>query len=253
MRIVSLVPSATETLFELGLGDQVAGITRFCRLPEAALKTKPQVGGTKNPKLNRILELRPDVVIMDQDENRKEDAEALLQHGIRLFTTFPHTVHDSIDIIARMGNDFGAKARATEWCDELRERIATHTPLTRSRTLILIWPRPFITINSDTYVHNTASFFGFDSVFAKHAERYPRISATEIEDCAADAVLLPTDPYPFQPKHAAALKQKFGSLPAAKKDRFWICDGTYLTWHGYATLRALREFPPMIEAWRRTE
>ena len=92
MRIISLVPSVTETLYALGLEDQIVGITRFCTEPSDKVKSKTKVGGTKDPNLTRILELKPDVVIVNVDENRKEDAEFLKSREIRLLVTFPNTI-----------------------------------------------------------------------------------------------------------------------------------------------------------------
>ena len=190
MRIISLVPSVTETLFELGLDDQIVAITRWCTRPAEKVIDKPKVGGTKNPKLQSILEWKPDIVILDCDENRKEDAEKLEKNGIRTFTVFPKTIDDSIRVIRQLGE-----------------------------------------------------LFGFHNVFAHHPQRYPPLTAEEIGRMDPEMILFPDEPYPFRQKHLDLFQQEFPGTRAVRNQRLFSFDGSYIAWHGFGTLRALREFP----------
>src|SRR3990172_4919343 len=146
MRIISLVPSITETLFELGLGDQLIAVTRFCRLPADRDKLKPKIGGTKNPKLEQIVAMKPDIVIMDQDENRKQDAEFLREHQIQVFATFPRSVEGAIDVIRELGMTFGVQREADRIIGEIKKRMAVYKKPQPKRTLILIWRKPYMSI-----------------------------------------------------------------------------------------------------------
>jgi iron complex transport system substrate-binding protein len=247
MRIISLVPSVTETLFELGLGDQIVAVTRWCVRPSDQIKSKPKVGGTKNPKLNSIIEWKPDIVILDCDENRKEDADELEKAGVRTYSVFPKSIEDSVDLIRDLGELFAVQEKAISWIEEINDRKKSHETDRRYSSLILIWRSPYITINSDTYVDSAARMFGFDNIFASHSERYPRITVEDIRNLDPESALFPDEPYPFRLKHVEAFKEQFPTVRAVKENRLIHFDGTYIAWHGFGTLRALREFEPFIE------
>jgi iron complex transport system substrate-binding protein len=246
MRIISLVPSVTETLFELGLEDQITAVTRWCNRPADKVLHKPKVGGTKNPKLDSVVELNPDIVILDCDENRKQDAEELERRGIRTFTVFPKTIEDSIDLIRDLGKMFSVQQQAKIMIEEIKERLEKHRTVRIYDSLILIWRAPYMTINSDTYVHSASSLFGFRNVFADHQQRYPSISPGDIEQINPNVVLFPDEPYPFKQKHLVNFKKEFPDLSATRKNHMLLFDGSYIAWHGFGTLRALREFPSLI-------
>jgi iron complex transport system substrate-binding protein len=248
MRIISLVPSVTETLFELGLEDQIAAVTRWCNRPADRVQQKPKVGGTKNPKLDSVVELNPDVVILDCDENRKEDAEELERRGIRTFTVFPKTIEDSIDMIRKLGEIFSVQQNSQLMIDEIEQRIERHRTGRIYDSLILIWRSPYMTINADTYVHSASNLFGFRNIFAGQEQRYPSLTAGDIAQINPDVVLFPDEPYPFKQKHIDLFKKEFPDLSATKKNRMLSFDGSYIAWHGFGTLRALREFPSVIAA-----
>lgn len=248
MRIISLVPSVTETLFELGLDDQITAITRWCNRPADKVVNKPKVGGTKNPKLETVVKLNPDIVILDCDENRKQDAEELERSGIRTFTVFPRTIEDSIDLIHKLGEIFSVQQNATRMTDEIKQRLEKHRTVRIYDSLILIWRSPYMTINADTYVHSACSLFGFRNLFAAHPQRYPSIGAGDMALVHPDIVLFPDEPYPFKQRHVDGFKKEFPDLFSAKKNRTLLFDGSYIAWHGFGTLRALREFPSVIAA-----
>jgi len=242
MRIISLVPSVTETLFELGLGDQIVAVTRWCTRPVDEIRAKPKVGGTKNPRLPSILKWKPDIVILDCDENRKEDAGALEKAGIRTHTIFPKSVDDSIQLLRELGVLFSVQEKAESFIHEIEERRKAIAPQSICSTLILIWRSPYITVNSDTYVDSAARMFGFQNVFSSHPERYPRLTIDDIKKANPECALFPDEPYPFRRKHVDTFRREFPEIKAVKSNALLSFDGSYIAWHGFGTLRALREF-----------
>ncbi|MCI0417158.1 helical backbone metal receptor [bacterium] len=243
MRIISLVPSITETLFELGLGDQIVAVTRWCTRPAEKVIHKPKVGGTKNPKLQSILEFKPDIVILDCDENRKEDAKALEKNKIRTFTVFPKTIDDSIHMIRQLGELFSVQPAAAAMTEEIQKLREAYKPDRIYESLILIWRKPYMTINADTYVHSACELFGFRNVFASHQKRYPPLTPEEIEQIDPEMILFPDEPYPFRRKHLDLFQQEFPGIRAVSNGQMFLFDGSHVAWHGFGTLRALREFP----------
>lgn len=247
MRIVSLVPSATETLYHLGLWEQVVGITTFCTMPAEEVRVKTKVGGTKNPDIDRIVELQPDVVIMNSEENRKEHADALRERGLELHVSHPVTIEDGAEMIASLGRRFNAESRAGSLCEEITERLrAIHTPR-RYRSLVLIWNDPYMTAVCGTYVDSVCRLFGFDNVIEEAGVPYPVIEEKDFAELQPDVLLLPDEPYAFREKHAQEIRQKYPEMPAVKDNRILLFDGMYITWHGFGTLRALREFPQTLK------
>jgi len=247
MRIVSLVPSATETLYELGLEDQIAGITTFCKFPKDRVALKPKVGGTKNPDLQKILELKPDVVLVNEEENRKQDAEFLRDHGIALHVTFPNSIEEAVQTIRDMGIAFGAQESADALCEEILNRMVKYSRPVARRAVIFIWRRPYMTVNATTYVDSVCRFFGFDNVFAQAPERYPRLEQQQIREANPEVALFPDEPYVFQEKDLDEFRSLYPDVDAVRNNRLLLFDGTYVTWHGYGTLRTLREFPAALQ------
>ena len=246
MRIISLVPSITETLFELGLDDQIIAVTRWCTRPAEKVIHKPKVGGTKNPKLQSILDWKPDIVILDCDENRKKDAEELEKQGIRTFPVFPKTIDDSIQMIRQLGELFCVQSRADTLISEIEKLRETYKPDHNYDSLILIWRKPYMTINADTYVHAACELFGFRNVFAENPVRYPPLTPEEIERADPEMILFPDEPYPFRQKDLDLFQQEFSGIRAVRNRQMFLFDGSYIAWHGFGTLRALREFPSLF-------
>jgi ABC-type Fe3+-hydroxamate transport system substrate-binding protein len=246
MKIVSLVPSITETLFELGLDNEIAGITTFCILPVQKVKTKIKVGGTKTPDRQKILQLHPDILLMNSEENRKEDADFFINHGLKIHTSLPATVNDAAALIVELGQMFGVQQRAAELSAEIESLAENLQPRKRFRSLILIWKRPYWTVNRTTYVDSICRAVGFDNSFASHNERYPQLNATDIRNSDPEAVLFPDEPYVFKQKDLEEFAREFPDLPAVKANRLLNFDGKYVTWHGYRTMIALKELPAVL-------
>src|SRR5262249_21602776 len=247
MRIVSLVPSVTETLFELGLEDQIVGITDFCILPTGRVDAKPKIGGSKTPDISKIVALHPDIVIVNEEENRKEDADALRHHGIELMVTYPNSIDEAAQMVNDLGERFHSENRAESMAGEIRDRKESIQPERQRTTLILVWRNPYITINETTYVHDVCHLFGLQNVFADSSDRYPRLNPDQIRKGDPEAVLFPDEPFPFAKKHVSEFAATIPEIRAVRGAKLLIFPGVYVTWHGYGTLRMLREFPPVLQ------
>jgi iron complex transport system substrate-binding protein len=235
MRVVSLCPSLTELVFDLGRGDDLVGRTKFCVHPTPRVEQVESVGGTKSPKVARIVELRPDLVLLNEEENRREDAEALAAAGVRCHVSFPRDVDDT----ARMVRDIGAALRRPDEAERIASDIERRAARVRAaarnappvRYAYLIWRNPWMVAAGDTFVSAMLALPGGVNVFAGHPERYPTVTPDQLATADPDALLLSSEPFPFTEKHADELAAATGLLRA----RMHFVDGEYLTWHGSRT------------------
>ncbi len=234
-RIVSLVPSWTETLFAFGAAEEIVGVTRFCVEPAERTAAVPKIGGTKNPDLKAIGELEPDVVIANAEENRREDIEKLRAAGSAVFTTYSRTVGGAVEAILKLGAVVGRPAEAGAMAREIvREVSVIETGLgawsrLRFRVFCPIWKNPWMAFNADTYAHDVLRMLGFNNIFAAAGERYPRVTLDEALELKPDFVLLPSEPYEFGQKDVEELKPM---LPPALSRRVVLIDGRDLHWYG---------------------
>ncbi|HKB15780.1 MAG TPA: cobalamin-binding protein [Planctomycetota bacterium] len=249
-RIVSLCPSLTETLFAIGAGERVVGVTEYCTRPEAEVADLPKVGGTKTPDLERIFRLEPDLVVVNEEENRLPDVEVLRARGIPLLETFPKGALGAAATVRSMGRRIGGEARAEELALEIeraRAEVASASAgKPRVRLACLVWRAPYMTVNRDTYVHDLLETAGAENLFAQEAERYSRISPERLRDVAPEAVLLTSEPYPFTALHAAEVRALCG-LPSG---RAVLVDGELLTWYGPRTPEGLRYAARVLDRLR---
>ncbi|MCC6766009.1 MAG: cobalamin-binding protein [Deltaproteobacteria bacterium] len=244
-RIVSLVPSLTETLFALGAGPALVGVTRWCEEPAREVAALPKVGGTKNPDVEAIAALAPDVVVLNAEENRREDFTALTDLGIACFVTEPKTIHDGIRLIARLGAlvgriDAGA-AIAAEQERRVRALVAAVAGRPPARYFCPIWRKPWMSFNADTYAHDMLRAAGGANVCAAARERYPTVTLAEIAAAAPEVVLLPDEPYRFTEKDRPALAPLAGT-PAFRLGRVHFVDGKALAWYGPRIADGLTRF-----------
>ena len=235
MRIVSLCPSLTELLFDLGVGDQLVGRTRFCVHPADRVPEIEPVGGTKNPKIDRIIELAPDIVFMNQEENRFEDARALEAAGIQVFATLPRTAGETAAMVRRVAATVGHPlrgdliARDIEGrAERVRRNAADKPPV---RFAYLVWRDPWMTVNGDTYAHSLLAVAGGVNAFEKAEERYPVVTPGDLAAADPEVIVLPDEPFPFREKHADEL----AALTGLPRDRMRLADGELLSWHGPRT------------------
>jgi ABC-type Fe3+-hydroxamate transport system substrate-binding protein len=222
-RVVSLVPSLTETLFDLGAGNAVAGITDFCIFPpNLAL---PRLGGTKNPRVDDIRALAPDLVYMNLEENLARHAEQI-ETFAPVFVTEPKTVDDVAQLIATLGAIHHRETRAAELLDELageRRHICDFT------FAVPIWKKPWMWCGGDTYVSNLVEDTGGRNVL-RDAARYPTIELHDVLALNPDIVFLPDEPYAFTADDAREIGARaIGPFP-----------GHLFTWHGTRTIQGLR-------------
>jgi ABC-type Fe3+-hydroxamate transport system substrate-binding protein len=244
-RIVSLVPSLTEALFALGLGERVVGVTDWCVHPADRVAALPRVGGTKNPDPAAIRALTPDLVIANQEENRRRDVERLEAAGLRVWVTYPRTVAEGAALLAELA-ELGAapEARARVVAPVLAALAEAETARPEQGVPVFcpIWREPWMSVGADTYAHDLLALCGGRNVFAGHGDRrYPRVTLDEIVAAAPEVVLLPDEPYAFGASDEAELRRL--PLPAARSGRIHRIDGTWVSWYGpriRPAIRALR-------------
>jgi len=242
-RIVSLVPSWTETLFTLGLDREVVGVTRFCTEPADKVATVPRIGGTKNPDIAAIIGLGPDLVIANAEENRREDVERLRADGIPVFTTYPRTIAQAVESILRLGRVLARMSEADALArDIVRSVSAIEASLgvwskLRLRTFCPIWKNPWMAFNADTYAHDVLRMLGFNNVYASAGERYPATTLDEALKRRPDVILLPDEPYLFDDGDVEEIKTV---MPAPLSRRVLIVSGRDLHWYGVHMVNGLR-------------
>jgi ABC-type Fe3+-hydroxamate transport system substrate-binding protein len=244
------VPSLTETLFVLGRGGIVIGVTRYCTEPADAVQNLERVGGTKNPDLTRIYGLRPDLVIVSAEENRKEDFEALERAGLNLFVAFPLRARDIGGLLSRLGELIDARAGAERIAKEQEEilvEMGEQRDSPRPRVFCPIWKNPWMSFNHDTYAGDMLSVAGGGNVCAEHAERYCRVTLEEIAAAMPEVILLPDEPYVFTAKVLPDLAPLHGT-PAWRANRVHFIDGKALSWYGPRTGAALRYLRSLFAA-----
>ena len=247
-RIVSLVPSITEVLFALGVGEAVVGCTIYCTQPPDGVAAKVRVGGEKNPKLELIRDLGADLVIVNIEENLREHVETLRGWGIAVHVVYPRTVAAGIAMIRELGQVVGAPAPGAEIATpleallaETRARLAGRRP---ARVFCPIWRNPYMTLNADTYVHDMLAACGGANVFAEAGTRYPQVTLEEVAAAAPEVILLPDEPYRFRRVHAA----DFEPYPALRAAATHLVDGKLLSWYGPRIGEALATLPGLLGA-----
>ena len=252
-RIVSLVPSLTELLFELGAGDAMVGVTRYCTEPPHRVAAVAKVGGTKNPDLEAVAALRPDLVVMNAEENRREDFEALAARGLLVYVTEPKTVADGIRLIARLGALVGRGEVATRLAaaqqhavDVVIARLRGAAPV---RYFCPIWRKPWMAFNADTYAHDVLALSGGANVMAAGAARYPEVTLDAIAAARPEVVLLPDEPYRFAARDLPALAD-LESTPALRGGHVRFVDGKALAWYGLRIADAVHTFARLLRESR---
>jgi ABC-type hemin transport system substrate-binding protein len=238
---VCLVPSLTEALFGLGLGDRVAGVTEWCVHPAAGVAALPKLGGTKNPDVAGILALEPDLVIANREENRPRDVEALRRAGVPVWVTYPRTVREGVDLLrelSALGASPWAIRAVVEPVEAALRQALEHPPARRSRVFCPIWKEPWMAVGADTYADDLLTLCGGANVFAKiGSRRYPIVTTQEIVDAAPEVVILPDEPYAFGPGDVGELSSL--EIPAAHSGRIHPIDGTLVSWYGPRIGRAI--------------
>jgi ABC-type Fe3+-hydroxamate transport system substrate-binding protein len=248
LRIVSLVPSLTELVCELGLAPYLVGRTGFCIHPQELVRSIPKVGGTKDINLQKIRALAPTHVILNRDENRLEDATALKAFVPNVVITHPLTATDNLALYAQFGEVFSCQEKAQKLAEQFSAELAAnrnaHWPTLA--VLYLIWRKPWMTVSPPTYIASMLAEVGLRVVgpwqegAAENEKRYPELSESQAVACNPKAILFSSEPYSFTPADFVATTQ--WAPPSVPR---LMVDGEMLSWYGpkaIAGLRYLREF-----------
>lgn len=239
-RIVSLVPSITELLFDLGLGGQVVGRTSFCVHPARALARVPRVGGTKKPRLDRLERLDASHVIVNVDENRKQDVDRIARFIPHVIVTHPLVPEDNLALYRLLGEIFGKREQAEKLClafelarNELARAAAALPP---RRVLYLIWREPWMTISQNTYISQMLTLANWETVGHDPQVRYPEVRVDEQLLADIDLVLFSSEPFPFKPAHVDEFRRQSGATGAPCE----FIDGEMTSWYGSRAIKGLR-------------
>lgn len=235
LRLVSLCPSMTHTLFQLGLGADLVGVTRFCIEPAEGVAHIEKVGGTKNPNLEKIRALAPDLVFFNREENRREDWEQLTEAGIDCHISYPVDVPSTCAMLRDLGQRLASEDKAAELLHAVKreqELLEASKPAGADLSwAYLIWRKPYMAVGRATYIHGLLAEVAPHNVFKDVAEPYPETSVEDLLDRQPDRVLLSSEPFPFKTKHIQELMAATGWA----QDRFQLVDGQRLSWHGAMT------------------
>ncbi len=245
LRIVSLAPSQTEFLHDLELGDRVAGITKFCIHPAAWHQTKASIGGTKNVAIEKVIELRPDLIIANKEENVKEQVEALAAFA-PVYVSDVSTLDDACEMMLQVGLLNGKGMVAEIWIREIAEKF--NELETQVKTAIssgtlsaayLIWRKPYMAAGGDTFIDDMLTRCGLRNAFG-HLTRYPQVTTEDLQKSNCQLLLLSSEPYPFQQKHMEELQSH---LPNTK---ILLVDGEMFSWYGSRLLKAPAYFNQLL-------
>jgi ABC-type Fe3+-hydroxamate transport system substrate-binding protein len=210
---------------------------------------KPKVGREKDPDVDKIRALAPDLVVANIEENRRDVVEALRAAGIAVWVTFPRTVREGIALVRELGELTGAAPEGEALAAGLEQRYAATVRATAGRRPVRIfcpiWRQPYMTINQDTYVHDMLAVCGGANVFADRPERYPTVTLDEVAGAAPEVILLPDEPYRFRPRHRTDF-DAYPDIPAVASGRLHFVDGKLLAWYGPRIGEALERLPALL-------
>lgn len=224
-RIISLVPSQTELLYDLGVIEEVVGITKFCVHPQSWYREKKRVGGTKNVNFDKVEALQPDLIIANKEENQKDQIEKL-QQDYPVWTSDIATLEQSLDMISEIGKITNRKKNALKIIEEIKVAFQT-LPLNQMGTtsvVYLIWKNPYMTVGADTFIHEMLLRCGLTNI-AKGL-RYPIISEDELIEKQPDIILLSSEPYPFKERDLIELEK------ICPQSKILLVDGELFSWYG---------------------
>ncbi|PXX38645.1 helical backbone metal receptor [Undibacterium pigrum] len=239
-RIVSLVPSITELLCELGLARYLVGRTGFCIHPKSVVQAIPKIGGTKDVNIEKIRQLAPTHLIVNIDENEKPTVETLAQFVPHVIVTHPLVPRDNLDLYQLLGGIFGVQERAQELCSQFEAAYAALSPAMASspahtqQVVYCIWQDPWMTVSRDTYIAAMLALIGWQTWSPSNSIlRYPGFQWSSAIQHPIDRVLLSTEPYRFTETHVDALEKQLG-LPVQ------LVDGEMLSWYGSRAIAGLQ-------------
>jgi ABC-type Fe3+-hydroxamate transport system substrate-binding protein len=277
-RVVCLVPSDTYSVAAIGCAGALVGRTDYCELPADVVAKLPSIGGTKNPRVDEILALEPDLVIANQEENTKSDLEALATKGVKVWIAFPKRAADGIAHLARLARIFqverdpGVRALIKHGYEVIREAEDARAKMVPLRTFCPIWMDPLMTIHGDTFISDVLDMCGAQNVFvdrqrryplaadlgkmkplsaqktAGRDTRYPRVTIDEVVARSPELVLLPDEPHPFSEADAEVFRAL--SIPASPRNAVVRTSGKDLCWYGARTIEGLPRVRALVETLR---
>jgi len=239
-RIVSLVPSITELLCDLGLAPQLVGRTGFCIHPAEVVRDIPKVGGTKDVNIEKIRKLAPTHLVVNIDENEKPTVDKLAEFVPNIVVTHPIEPRDNLALVQLMGGVFCAQARADAWCGEFERELALVQKGRPQRVLYCIWKDPWMTVSRDTYIAHMLALIGW-SIPEIGDVRYPSFQWGDALVHDVDQVLLSSEPYRFTEEHVDALERQIGK-PVQ------LVDGEMMSWYGSRALQGIRYLKDLAAA-----
>ena len=241
-RIISLVPSQSELLWDLCLQQELVGITKFCVHPKEMFSSVKRIGGTKTIKVAEIKKLAPDLIIANKEENQQEQIEELCKH-YPVYISNIFTIQDALQMIEQVGLICDRESAAKELVKKINEQY-THFINKNSRiencVAYLIWREPYMVAGSTNFINQMLSICNLKNVFANHEGRYPEIHIEELQKANPDVVLLSSEPYPFKMRHTKELQNH---LPDAK---IMLVDGEMFSWYGSRMLYAFNYFETLF-------
>ena len=235
MRIVSLCPSLTELIFDLGRGTELVGITDYCVHPADRVDAIEKVGGTKTPTVSRIIELEPDLVLLNDEENRIEDAQALEGAGITCLSSLPRNPEETATMVRSIGKAIDRPELAEGIASEIERRCnraqRAAAALPGVRFAYLIWRKPWMSVSGDTFAHSLLALAGGVNVFCERPERYPELTDEELREARPSILLLGSEPFPFAETH----RDELARIVDMDRSCIHLVDGEYLSWYGSRT------------------
>lgn len=234
-RIVSLVPSVTELVCDLGLSSWLVGRTGFCIHPQSLLADVPKIGGTKDVNIDKIRALAPTHLIVNIDENEKPTVDTLARFIPHVIVTHPLAPEDNPDLFRLIGHIFRVSERAEQLCEAFEREyqlMLVSAPRQLHRVLYCIWQDPWMTVSRDTYIARMLALIGWEQCELRAEKRYPEFRWDTALLNRVDEVLLSTEPYRFSEQHVDALEKQLG-----KPVR--LVDGEYLSWYGSRSIAGL--------------
>lgn len=224
-RIISVVPSQTELLYDLGIGDEVIAITKFCVHPESWFRTKERVGGTKKLNIEKIRSLKPDLIIANKEENEQAQIEELAKE-FPVWISDIQTLPQALQMMQVVGLITGTERNANELVEEIVAGFTKlHKAATPKRVAYFIWYNPWMTVGKDTFISNMIQTIGWQNVFAD-TTRYTEITLQDLKERNPDLVLLSSEPYPFKEKHVEEIKSVLPNTDVR------LVDGEMFSWYG---------------------
>jgi len=237
-RIVSLVPSLTELLFDLGLKESVVGRTPFCIHPKEEVDQVKRVGGTKTVNIEKILSEQPTHIVLNMDENKLELFEALKEEDVEIIVTHPDKPEDNLDLFDLFGYIFSRETEANQIANNFKKKLdklaKNADKFEMRKVLYLIWRDPWMSVSEDTYISKMLKLIGWQTMPIINEKRYPVFTPKELAQLDYELCLLSSEPYPFKEKHVTEIN----SIKPSLSDVLLV-DGEKLSWYGSRSLKGI--------------